>query len=304
MKLDHTDGGQTTFLVRFRGVRGSHPVTRPGALYFGGHTSCIEVQTGDLRIVFDLGSGCIPLGEELAEEETDPIRLLVLVTHLHHDHTMGFPFFAPAYASDTSLTLTGPGLGGRSFQGLLEMAHGTPFFPVPPEKMPAHKTYLTLGHQEVLSWASPDEPVRRRQPDEEIPDEELVIRTFRNLDHPDGGVLNYRLERAGRSLVLATDVEGGTGEKGDTTLVEFAKDTDLLIHDAQYTDEEYASRTGWGHSTWRMAIEAAKAAQARRLVLYSHDPSHDDVEVEDIERRTRELFSASIAASEGLEIRL
>ena len=131
----------------------------------------------------------------------------------------------------------------------------------------------------------------------------LVIRCFRNRNHPNGGVLNYRIERAGRSIVLATDVEGTEGETGD--LVEFAKDTDLLVHDAQYTDEEYETVTrGWGHSTWRMAADVARRCHARRLVLYHHDPTHDDSAVEAIERLAREKFPRSIAACEGLEFRL
>jgi ribonuclease BN (tRNA processing enzyme) len=167
--------------------------------------------------------------------------------------------------------------------------------------MPSQRTYRTLGHGDVLVWEDGDaEP---RAGDGEASSRAVTVRCFRNTRHPNGGVLNFRIEHGGRSVVLATDVEGTEGVNGD--LVEFTRGTDLLIHDAQYTDEEYDEhKRGWGHSTWRMATDVAWRAQARRLVLFHHDPEHDDSAVEEIERAAREKFPRCIAACEGLEIRL
>ena len=150
-------------------------------------------------------------------------------------------------------------------------------------------------------WGSPDEAPRKATGDE--PESALLIRAFRNTQHPNGGVINYRLERNGKSLVMATDIEGTEGEEGD--LVDFAQATDLLIEDAQYTPHEYRTRTkGWGHLTWEMAVDVAQRANVGRLVLFHHDPSHDDSELEEIERTCRERFPNSLAACEGLEITL
>jgi phosphoribosyl 1,2-cyclic phosphodiesterase len=298
MKLDETAGSEPTFLVRFFGVRGSHPVPGPDAVHFGGNTSCIEVESGAFRLVFDCGTGLVPLGNRLAQAGGGA-RALVLVSHLHHDHTMGFPFFKPVYDKSAHLTFAGPSHQGRSFQELFESAFADPYFPVAPGSMPSHRTYLTLENDDGIAWHDPGEPPRHGRAEDAGTG--VFVRAFRNLNHPNGGVLNFRVERGGRSIVLATDVEGTSGPTGD--LVELARGADLLIHDAQYTDEEYELFTqGWGHSTWRMATDVAWRAQVRRLVLYHHDPSHDDEAVEEIERLARGKFSRCISACEGMEI--
>ena len=293
-------GAEPAFLVRFRGVRGSHPTSRHGTENVGGHTSCIEIETAPGRIIFDLGTGVIPLGDELAKKG-EPVEALVLLSHVHHDHTMGFPFFKPVYDPRTNLLVAGPRMSGRDIKDLLESTFRDPYFPVEPSVMPSKRRYRTIDHDEVLSWAG---PAHDFEPAGDDPDEtHLVLRAFRNRHHPNGGVLCYRLELGGRSIVLATDVEGTGGEEGD--LVDFARGADLLIHDAQYTDEEYETKTkGWGHSTWRMAADVAARAQVGCLALYHHDPAHDDREVEEMERGARGRFRQTIAAAEGLELRL
>lgn len=301
MKLDDTQGRASVMSIRFHGVRGSYPVPGPDDLHFGGNTSCVEVASDAFRIVFDCGTGAIALGNRLAAEAGAAgggVRAVFLMTHLHHDHTMGWPFFKPLYDSRSRLSVYGPGHDGRAFRELFESAFAHPYFPVAAQAMPAVRTFDTLAHGDVITWADPAaEPVRGEGSDASA----FVVRVFRNRNHPNGGVLNYRIERKSRSVVIATDVEGTEGEQGD--LVDFARGADLLIHDAQYTDEEYERSTqGWGHSTWRMAADVAQRSGAQRLVLYHHDPAHDDAAVENIERRTREKFPRTIAACEGLEI--
>lgn len=300
MKLDGPGGDDTTFVIRFHGVRGSHPVTRPAAGRFGGNTSCVEVLHGDLRLIFDLGTGLIPLGDELAA--AGPSDSLILVSHYHHDHTVGFPFFKPLYDARSNLFLGGPGEGGREFSHVLGGLFENPYFPVQPAHMASKPEYVTLEHGDRLSWSSSDRPPDRLDPDAPRPDG-LSVRVFRNVEHPNGGVLNFRVDAGERSFVLATDVEGTAGHEGD--LVDFARGADVLIHDAQYTDEEYATKTkGWGHSTWRMAAEVAERSRVGCLVLYHHDPAHDDDEIEEIERSARSVFPRCVAAAEGLEIRV
>lgn len=299
MRLDDVRGQEPAFLVRFLGVRGSFPVPGPGVVHFGGNTSCIEVVSGPFRAVFDCGTGIIPLGSELVAGADEP-RVLLLVTHAHHDHTMGWPFFKPVYDPRSRIWVMGPGRDGHEFQALFEKAFSDPYFPVPPERMASRRAFRSLAHGDVLAWRSPDEAPEDLAGD---PGDALVIRAFLNVNHPNGGVLNYRLERGGRSIFLATDVEGSACATGD--VADHAAGVDLLIHDAQYTDDEYPRLTkGWGHSTWGMACEVAERAGARRLVLYHHDPAHDDDAVEAIERLARERFPRTISACEGLEIRI
>jgi phosphoribosyl 1,2-cyclic phosphodiesterase len=252
-------------------------------------------------VIFDSGTGLVAVGEEIqARARVAPARVLLLVSHVHHDHTMGWPFFKPLYDPSAIIHVRGPESDGRAFQDLFEGSFAHPYFPVSPAAMPSKRSFGTLRHGDVVTWASPDESPSSGASSAENPGA-LVVRAFRNRNHPNGGVLNYRLERSGRSVVIATDVEGTEGETGD--LIDFARDADVLVHDAQYTDEEYETATrGWGHSTWRMAADVARRSNAHRLVLYHHDPAHDDRAVESIERLTREKFPRSIAACEGLEI--
>ena len=300
MKLDETQGGKTCLDVRFRGVRGSHPISRPGAAYFGGNTSCVEVSAAGHSFIFDLGTGLVGLGNELAGAGAEG---LMLVSHLHHDHTMGFPFFKPIYHPGSRFMIAGPSDGSESFQELFDGTFQDPYFPVNPSDMPSERDYRTLECGSRLSWGKDEDCPRLLGESEAEPEGAPLVRVFRNDHHPNGGVLNFRLEHGGRSLVLATDVEGTSGGRGD--LVAFAKGTDLLIHDAQYTEEEYDTYTkGWGHSTWRMAADVAERSKSSRLVLYHHDPAHDDPEVQEIERLTQGEFSQCLAAAEGLEIRV
>lgn len=299
MRIDETGGNTAAFVVRFHGVRGSHPVSSADTVLFGGNTSCVEVEAGPHRVVFDCGTGLIPLGWKLGGRGA-PVRIAMLVSHAHHDHTMGFPFFRPVYDRQATLWLAGPARNGRSFQEIFEAAFTDPFFPVEPRDMGSRRVFETLEHGDVYSWNDPEGLPERG---EAARADDLTIRVFRNLRHPNGGVLNFRLERAGKALVMATDVEGTEGQEGD--LVDFARGADLLMHDAQYTDEEYEKFTqGWGHSTWRMAADVAWRAQVGRLVLYHHDPSHDDAAVEAMERQARAKFPRCISACEGLEIRI
>ena len=299
MKLDQSRGAEPVFLVRFHGVRGSFPVPSEAVLHFGGNTSCIEIESGPYRVIVDCGTGAIGLGNRLAAEGGSG-PLLVLVSHAHHDHTMGWPFFRPVYDPKAAIFLLGPESAGRSFQDVFEGAFANPYFPVPPDKMASRREYATLGHMDVVAWRDPAAiPVAL----EGEPGDALVVRAFRNLNHPNGGVLNFRLERGGRAIVVATDIEGSSCETGD--LVDYARGADLLIHDAQYTEEQYPRLThGWGHSTWAMAADVAERSGAGRLVLYHHDPSHDDAAVEAIERATRARFPRTVSACEGLEITL
>lgn len=302
MRLDESGDASPSLVVRFFGVRGSFPVPGPEVMHFGGNTSCVEVMAGPFRVVLDCGTGMIALGSELAARaDGSAPRALVLVSHAHHDHTMGWPFFKPVYDKRTVLWVHGPGRDGREFRELFEKAFSDPYFPVPPEHMASRREFRTLNHGDVLAWRDPDTAPERL--DGADPGDALVVRCYRNVHHPNGGVLNYRIERLGKSVVMATDVEGSDCESGD--LADHAKGTDLLIHDAQYTEEEYPRLTkGWGHSTWRMAVDVAERAGARRLVLYHHDPAHDDAAVEQIEKLARERFPRTISACEGLEIRI
>lgn len=276
--------------IKFWGVRGSHPTPFMQNMGYGGNTSCVEVRAGGQTIILDAGSGMIELGQELAQKRASPITLLL--SHLHHDHTQGFPFFRPIHMRSTELSIFGPEIGGRSpKKALVEVMHPSNF-PVRFDQLASKPVVRTLHDKDLLPLASG----------------KVIIRTMRSDTHP-GGVMFYRIEWQGRSLVYATDTERAIANSQQ--LIKFARGADLLIHDAQYTPEHYLGvkaglpcTKGWGHSTPAMACDVARAAGVKQLALFHYDPSYNDEMISEIERKARQRFRDTIAPSEGMSIKL
>jgi phosphoribosyl 1,2-cyclic phosphodiesterase len=266
--------------IRFWGVRGSCASAGHDTAEVGGNTSCVEVYTKGTRIVLDAGTGLRALGAQLmAHGGAQDVHLLL--SHFHWDHIQGFPFFTPAYVKGNCIDVYGPErAAGRDVRAALDAQMRAPHFPVGLEAMRAE-----LGFHPVPAGAA-----FRLGP---------VAVTTAAANHP-GGCLAYRLESGGRSVVYATDTEHHDGL--DSGLVELARGCDVLIYDAQYTDEEYATKRGWGHSTPNEAVRLAQAAGAGQLVLFHHDPAHDDDAIARMEKAARALFPTATAAREGLEI--
>ena len=298
--------------VRFWGVRGSYPTPGTGTVKYGGNTASVEVQAGNRTIILDAGTGIIPLGRELARTKRVG-ELLLLFSHLHHDHTQGFPFFIPAYTPNAKLHIYGPDGTHQSIKNVLEHNQSSETFPVSLRDMSSSKDIQAVRESQVIVWD--EDGVRvvesahlERETKEGLSDEAVVIRIHKSYAHP-GGVFVYRITWRGQSVVYATDTEGYVGT--DKRLVKFAKDADVLIHDAQYLDEHYwgqleglPSTQGYGHSTVTMACEVAASTQTGKLVLFHHDPSYTDDVLAGMERTAKSLFANSVAAYEGLEIDL
>jgi phosphoribosyl 1,2-cyclic phosphodiesterase len=269
--------------IRFWGVRGSIAAPGPDTASVGGNTSCVEVRCGQTLIILDAGTGIRRLGEGLiGDPRTGGIDATVLLSHLHWDHIQGLPFFVPAYLPSSRLSIAGTAHGVMSLRDALAHQMTAPVFPVRLAELAA-----TIDFLEV-------------RPGDSFDVGEAQVRAVR-LNHP-GGVLAYRIEHEGRSVVYATDTEHYACV--DPTLRDLAEGADALIYDAQYTPEEYRgdagrSRVGWGHSTYVAAAELARAAGVGQLVLFHHDPTRSDAAVAAIETSTRDLFASSFAAREG-----
>jgi phosphoribosyl 1,2-cyclic phosphodiesterase len=275
--------------IRFWGVRGSVPSPGPATAGVGGNTSCVEVRSGDHVVILDAGTGLRRLGDALlAERAGRPIEASILFSHVHWDHIQGFPFFAPVFRPDTTLHLYGRPDEG-SLAEVLAAQMTRPTFPVPLDALPSALTFGTWSDDAAFDVG----PFR--------------VRTAR-LHHP-GACYAYRLEAHGRSVVYATDTEHYDDGRIDEALVELSRGADVLIYDAMYTPEEYegetgVSRRGWGHSTWVEGVRVARAAGVGQLVLFHHDPTHDDETVAAIEEAAARELPSTIAAREGLEITL
>jgi len=261
--------------VTFWGVRGSIPTPGRSTARYGGNTSCVEVRVGDERIVLDMGSGLRPFGRALAASAG--ARVTFFLSHYHWDHILGMPFFGPAYDPARTVVIHGSDRSGRTVQDALAGQMTEPYFPVSMSAMRAQLDFRPIADGAVVAVG--DATVRACE-----------------LAHP-GGVLGFRIEAGGRSLVYATDFEHGLGS--DETLVDLARGADLLIYDAMYTPDEYPRYRGWGHSTWAEGVRIAKAAGVRELALFHHDPSHDDAAVAAIEAAAKAEFPGAFAAREG-----
>ena len=300
-------------VIRFWGVRGSYPVPGPTTVQYGGNTACVEVQAGIHTIILDAGSGIIPLGSDLMRRSradgNKPVVATIFFSHMHHDHTLGFPFFEPAYNGTSTLHILGPKVFASDLEETLAHAMLPPNFPVSLDELASLKILSNLNETETVLFGHTQQDVRvlNHFHDEIDPSPDVVkVRTYHSYAHPKNGVHIYRVSWRDKSLVYATDTEGYIDT--DQRLVKFAHETDVLIHDAQYRLEDYANpnrpRQGWGHSTPEMACDVARASNARQLVLFHHEPNYDDDTLAEIESHVRERFPNACAAREGMEIRV
>jgi phosphoribosyl 1,2-cyclic phosphodiesterase len=298
---------RSNFSLRFWGVRGSYAVSHRDALRYGGNTSCVEVLAGKHRIIFDAGTGIIGLGKELLKKKSSPLLVNLFLSHTHHDHLFGFYFFDPLFDSRNRINIFGPRSGKRPLAETLRAAMEPALFPIGLDALDAKKMIWSLvGEEHIALRSSRQVPkITRASDSRDDHRDEPGILTHSSPAHPNG-VMLYRVFYGGKSLVYATDIEETPG--GYPDVIEFARGADILIHDAQYLESEYASkanpRIGWGHSTVQSAIEVAKKAAVKQLVLFHHEPTHDDRCVDQIAKLARRRFPATVAAAEGMVITL
>lgn len=274
------------FHVKFWGVRGSIPCPGAETVRYGGNTTCVEMLIGGERLVFDSGTGIRILGESLLP--LMPVQGHIFFSHTHWDHIQGFPFFAPAFMSGNTFKIYGvPTANGVTIKQRLhdQMLH--PNFPVPLQIMQGDLQFYDL------------------EIDKDIRLGEIRIE-MRCLNHP-GGSVGYRVEWRDRVVVFVTDTEH-LPDQLDKNVLHLAHQADVLIIDATYTDQEYYdpvhSRRGWGHSTWQEAVKIAHQAQVKQLILFHHDPSHNDDFLDAIAEEAMLAFPATLIAREGMSLEL
>jgi phosphoribosyl 1,2-cyclic phosphodiesterase len=310
---------QNSFRVKFWGVRGSHPAPGAGTVHFGGNTACVEIQASGKTIVIDAGTGIISLGREFSRRAAlmgAPVNLTLLLSHLHHDHTQGLPFFLPLHSAATSMTLIGPDFCGPNLEVAIANVMHAPAFPMEWSGVRAEKSIQSIHSGQVLVLGDNGQQLIVHPSDKSVieefinqqENEPVIVRSFYSQTHPNG-VMCYRVEWKQHAVVYASDVEGGPDV--NWRLAKFARGADLLIYDAQYTDPHYLGLApglpptkGWGHSTVTMAADFAREAKVKQLALFHHEPAYEDWTIAQNEMDAQKRFPNSVAAFEGLEITL
>ncbi|HCX15114.1 MAG TPA: MBL fold metallo-hydrolase [Rhodospirillaceae bacterium] len=268
-----------TLAVKFWGVRGSIACPSPEHVVYGGNTSCLEVFAGEHRIVLDAGTGIRNLSRDFIQDGVK--KGILLLTHTHWDHINGFPFFGPAFMANNQFTVYAGHLSkAGGVESVLASQMSNPTFPVPLEALQANMAYedFEAGYSWKMSGG-------------------VKIKTA-PLNHPNGAT-GYRIEYGGRSLCYVTDTEHVVG-KLDENVLGLIEGADLVIYDSTYTDEEFPSKIGWGHSTWQEGIRLCKAADVRSLAIFHHDPDHEDDFMRKLELEARSVWSGTIVAREKM----
>jgi phosphoribosyl 1,2-cyclic phosphodiesterase len=270
--------------VHFWGVRGSIPCPGHRTARYGGNTACVEVRCGDRLLIFDAGTGLRGLGNSLVQT-AGSVRADIFLSHCHIDHIAGLPFFAPCYLPASQLRVwAGNLLPERALAQVARMVMSDPLFPSAPAMFKANIKFRDFHSGEVLK-----------------PHPDIVLRTV-PLNHP-GGATGYRLEYGHRSIAYITDTEHQPGRL-DAHVLALAEGVDLMIYDCNYTDEQFAARAGWGHSTWQEGVRIAKAARAETLAIFHHDPDHDDDFLDRVGAEARALHPGTVVAAEGMALRI
>jgi ribonuclease BN (tRNA processing enzyme) len=274
--------------ITLKGVRGSIPTTGPEMAYFGGNTSCVQVSEQDWFLVLDGGSGMQNV--HLKGKSTG--RVDILLTHLHLDHIQGLGFFSPLFNPDMEVHIWAPASATQSLHARLSRYLSPPLFPVLIRDLPCR---LTLHDISNSSFDIGPFSIESR----------FVI-------HP-GPTVGFRIKGSHSLLAYIPDHEPALGPEGlveDTRWIsgfDIAENADLLMHDAQYTSNEYHNRVGWGHSTMEDAIRLANLCGVKSLLLTHHDPSHTDARLNELYAALRATVSSAVPydlAREGMEIDL
>jgi phosphoribosyl 1,2-cyclic phosphodiesterase len=296
--------------LKFWGVRGSIPVPGPTTARYGGNTSCIEVRADGEIIVLDAGSGIRLLGMELEQEfGARPIKLTLLITHAHWDHIQGFPFFLPAYNDKNEVHILGYEQADTGLREILKGQMATPFFPV--------KLYDLPGKIDIRKLKTMNFPIGKVQVRAKLMNHPGVCVGYRLLTSsgsiaylPDAEPYDSFVLHSAKSHLLSPEQIHKRAVKERSELVEFLRGCDILILDAQYTDEEYKEHREWGHGSLSAVVALALDAEAHRLVLFHHDPNHDDATIDAMVANAWEMVAKSgkslevEAACEGAELTL
>ncbi|MBD1926938.1 MBL fold metallo-hydrolase [Trichocoleus sp. FACHB-90] len=274
------------FVVQFWGVRGSIPSPGKDTVRYGGNTSCVEMRVGGKRLIFDGGTGLRMLSKDLLKAKS--VEAYMFFTHYHWDHIQGVPFFAPAYLEGNCFHIHGavpPDADSMKQHFCDRVLHSNS--PVPLQELAADLKFYELVCGDTFKV------------------DDITIETA-PLNHPNGA-MGYRVTWQGHTVFYCTDTEH-LPDRPDENVLHLAREADVLIYDAMYTDEEYhnpkSPKVGWGHSTWQEGVKVAEAAGVKRLAIFHHEPNHSDDFLDQIETHVQEVSPGGFLAREGMIVQV
>jgi phosphoribosyl 1,2-cyclic phosphodiesterase len=263
--------------VRFWGTRGSTCASGPQFVEFGGHTPCVEIRCGERLFVVDAGTGIAALGQNISGSA--PAEVDILLSHLHLDHVGGMPFFKPAVLwSDRVIRTHCGNLGGASAKAALERLFAPPIFPITLDHLPARFEHRGFQAGETLTFS-----------------DGATVDTH-PLNHP-GGATGFRFRHRGRAVCYISDIEHSEPWP-DPALAEFVRGADLMIYDGMFSETEYPSCQGWGHSTWQKGVDLCRAAEVEALAIFHLYPGHDDTYLKAAEAEMQAVMPSAFIARE------
>ena len=296
--------------LKLWGVRGSIPVPGPGTVRYGGNTACVEIRADGELIILDAGSGIRELGLALEKEfGSRPINVSLLITHTHWDHIQGFPFFVPSYHDKNRIRIFGYNGTDSGLQEILKDQMATPFFPVSLFDLPGRIQFETLTSMDFNIGKVRVHAMRMNHPGVCV-GYRIVTGQGSIAYMPDNETYDAFKLHASESNSLNPEQTRTRAHEDRAELVKFLKDSDILILDSQYTDEEYESHVGWGHGSLSSGISLAADAGVRKLILFHHDPTHDDQAIDKMVETARNLAAKTgknleiEGAREGMELTL
>lgn len=271
----------TDFSLHLWGTRGSLPTPGADTVRYGGNTTTFEIRAGERFLMIDAGSGARGLGQALAKRGVDRVNLFF--THTHFDHICGLPFFAPLYIPTIEVAMWAGHLADQGFdlKTVLEDMMIGPLFPVPLTSL-AGASYRDFSAGERFDLGGG-----------------VIVETA-PLNHPNGAT-GYRVEYGDRAIAIVTDTEH-PAEGLDANVMRLARDADVMVYDAMYTDASYANHVGWGHSTWQKCLEVAAAAGVSTPIIFHHDPGSTDDALDAIAVAAAARYPGALVAREGTAI--
>mgnify|MGYP001380417363 CR=1 FL=1 len=268
--------------ITFWGVRGSFPTPDPDKIETGGHTSCVSIETENETLVMDMGTGIKNLGESIVNNPNSPSKINIILSHYHWDHIIGFPMFAPLFSDKYQINIYGK-KDDIQLKEIINYMLNPIFWPVSFDDFKATVNFRTIENNEIKISDS------------------MAIKS--QIHHHPHGALSYKILSHNKTISYITDCEYLSGEPNDK-LIQFSENSDLLIHDAHFTEEDLPNHKGWGHSSWKQATIMAQKSNSKQLALYHYSPNYNDTQISAIESDTKKVFSQTIAARQGLVIYL